>query len=258
MRIFITCFSLCVSFNAYAQNAISKVSYICTTKILKGKSHDGLNTLYFDQKRSLYIHNDWPEKDSFSLLENTGHVIKGDKEGMPVFIDMAEKSMWYKSDYSAGQFLFIFKDTLPAINWQIKKDTCNIGGMHCVKAIGYFGGRIYEVWFTPDIPVSLGPYKLGGLPGLILEAKSQDGCVAYKFRFFEFETGDKIMLERPRQGKVISWEAFRKYIIDKLHYTEALSTDEATITNNDPPADYEIEKSKFTIISAYKKARKKK
>lgn len=53
-------------------------------------------------------------------------------------------------------------------------------GYECVKAYTDFHGRKWSVWFTTDIPVSNGPWKFGGLPGLILEASSDDG----KYSFF--------------------------------------------------------------------------
>ena len=34
-----------------------------------------------------------------------------------------------------------------------------------------FSGREWNVWFTEEIPVSLGPWKLNGLPGIILQAE---------------------------------------------------------------------------------------
>lgn len=38
------------------------------------------------------------------------------------------------------------------------------------KATCRFRGRDYEAWYTPEIPRSEGPWKLQGLPGLILKA----------------------------------------------------------------------------------------
>jgi GLPGLI family protein len=46
-------------------------------------------------------------------------------------------------------------------------------------AKGFVRGRDYTVWFAPDIPVSAGPWKLWGLPGLIVEARSDDGRVYF-------------------------------------------------------------------------------
>ncbi len=65
---------------------------------------------------------------------------------------------------------FIYKDTLNAQHWEIIDSTKTILGYECQMAICDFRGRRWTVWFAPDISVSDGPWKLGGLPGLIMEA----------------------------------------------------------------------------------------
>ncbi len=37
------------------------------------------------------------------------------------------------------------------------------------------GGRLWEAWFSPDLPFSEGPYKFSGLPGLIMKVKDARG-----------------------------------------------------------------------------------
>ena len=39
--------------------------------------------------------------------------------------------------------------------------------------MGKFLDRVHTVWFTNEIPVSFGPWKLNGLPGVILEAQAK-------------------------------------------------------------------------------------
>ena len=55
--------------------------------------------------------------------------------------------------------------------WQILPDTATILNYLCYKATCSFKGRDYTVWFTSQIPCSEGPWKLCGLPGLILYAE---------------------------------------------------------------------------------------
>lgn len=62
----------------------------------------------------------------------------------------------------------------PKFQWKILTETMKIGDYNCIKATLNYYNRDYEVWFTPDIPLPIGPYYFGGLPGLIVELKDSE------------------------------------------------------------------------------------
>ena len=64
--------------------------------------------------------------------------------------------------------------------WTISDSTSNILGYECILASAIYRGRIWEAWFTPEIPISDGPWKLCGLPGLILKAQDSKGHYIYE------------------------------------------------------------------------------
>jgi GLPGLI family protein len=76
---------------------------------------------------------------------------------------------------------FLVAEALPVIKWQVIGDTASFGGLHCQKATCHFKGRDYTAWFCPDLPVSLGPWKLTGLPGVIVDAYDATGDVRFAF-----------------------------------------------------------------------------
>ncbi len=60
-------------------------------------------------------------------------------------------------------------------DWQIVPDsTADIIGYHCQMAKTKFKGRTWHAWYTEDIPMQEGPWKLCGLPGLILKAYDEN------------------------------------------------------------------------------------
>jgi len=55
------------------------------------------------------------------------------------------------------------------IDWKFEEGTKQIGKYTCKKARTTFASRNYTAWYSEEIPLSEGPYKFRGLPGLILE-----------------------------------------------------------------------------------------
>ncbi len=76
---------------------------------------------------------------------------------------------------------YLIEEDAPKINWKITKDTASFSGVKCQKAIAKFKGRTWTAWFAPDMPFQSGPWKLNGLPGLIIEATDQTGTVKFQF-----------------------------------------------------------------------------
>lgn len=67
----------------------------------------------------------------------------------------------------------------PVLKWQILPETQKIENYNCQKATANFGGRIWEAWFSKDLPFPDGPYKFHGLPGLIV--KLEDKTKSHQF-----------------------------------------------------------------------------
>lgn len=68
---------------------------------------------------------------------------------------------------------YIYEDELNSQNWQILDSIKVILNYPCQKAECSFRGRRWAAWFAADIAVSDGPWKFGGLPGLIMEIYDQ-------------------------------------------------------------------------------------
>lgn len=80
---------------------------------------------------------------------------------------------------------YVTEEPVPVINWKISKDTMSFAGQRCQKATTHFKGRDYVAWFSPDLPFRNGPWKLNGLPGLIVEAYDTKKEVIFAFAGFE-------------------------------------------------------------------------
>ena len=58
----------------------------------------------------------------------------------------------------------------PSLAWTLTADTLNINGYRCSRAEVTFRGVRWTAWYTEEVPSSVGPWRLRGLPGLIVKA----------------------------------------------------------------------------------------
>lgn len=71
------------------------------------------------------------------------------------------------------------EENMPAFDWQLADGDSIIAEYHCNKARTKFRGQTWTVWYAPDIAMSDGPWKLCGLPGLIMKAETDNGCFSF-------------------------------------------------------------------------------
>ena len=228
-----------------SEDPVSKVVYLCETHLCYDATVlNGRAVLYFNSDESLFVHEDAPKYTSPKLTTlSTGPsgitigALRGDPEGFPVYINRKEGYLCDKDYYrwigTGPEDGVVFTEELPSIAWEITDQTKEMEGLFCVKAFGEFGGRVYDVWFTPDIPVSLGPFKLWGLPGLILQAKSRDGKVAYEFVSYESNVKDHPPIEKPH-GHYMTWEEWEEHVIKRLLKVEAQSGGSQRVSCRNP------------------------
>lgn len=102
-----------------------------------------------------------------------------EKDGIYGDFPHVRMSTYVYKNYPTGQMTitdrissqgYRYVDSLHAQTWTMGDSTRQVLGYTCQQAMADFRGRRWTAWFATDIPVSDGPWKLGGLPGLILEA----------------------------------------------------------------------------------------
>ncbi len=77
------------------------------------------------------------------------------------------------------EFTMSYQEPFPHLQWESDQETDTICGYACLSAQTSYAGRLWQVWYTTEIPLNYGPWKLSGLPGLIL--KAVDNKKEYEF-----------------------------------------------------------------------------
>lgn len=138
----------------------------------------GKEFLIFNHDEAFYF--DYVEKENLPVAEILGkyNISRGGQKMFRKLDDLNNVTLLKALPKTREQL--VIADQKPSIDWKITNEQNKILGFSVFKAIGNFRGREYTAWFTYEIPVALGPWKLDGLPGLILRAEEKYGVASYE------------------------------------------------------------------------------
>jgi GLPGLI family protein len=225
-KLFLVLIFITTAFDLLAQQpsvALARVFYTlkhCRDTSLKDSIYKENMVLYIGEKSSLYASYDREiqietiQKD----LDKQSQAWTG--PGLPMFKTMSgtrktnnqalyifqnDKKIFTK-EYLMKNYLY--EEPLDEINWQLVNETKNFEKIKAQKATATFKGREWVAWFAPEIPFETGPWKLHGLPGLIVEAYDKNKEVQFLFTGFETikqsETINTISIELPKNTLKVS------------------------------------------------------
>ncbi len=138
------------------------------------------NSLFYDQKnnRSFFVFNrafsiDSTATDSKRVFSS---VNVSDSIGNIYLRKFNKEELIFREPFLNEK---IVKDEWINIDWELSKNQKTINGVVCSGATGEFRGTTYIAWYAEGIPAPIGPWKLFGLPGAILEAYDTEKEVFY-------------------------------------------------------------------------------
>lgn len=223
-RIFILALiSICIN-STFAQKNSYVVLYESTKNI--GEKLEQIPPAFREQvKAQLAV----PEFFELTITENESFYKKVDKkvsESDPMLTSNVKISITEKGVSSSNIFIvlgktpkyvkeavvlgksFLISDDLKKINWELTDETKKIGNHTVRKAMSGEGEYYIEAWYAPELPFPYGPDKYWGLPGLIIELKTN----VFYYIATEIQKTDIKKITPPTQGKKVTEEELEKII----------------------------------------------
>ncbi|MEN5058951.1 GLPGLI family protein [Sphingobacterium kitahiroshimense] len=118
-----------------------------------------------------------------SIAAKASTATSNDMPTMTDYYFFSKEQMFYTKEQIINEYLV--QENAPKITWKVIDETRSVSGIPCQKAITYFKGRNWIAWYAPELPFQSGPWKLNGLPGLIIEAYDENQEVQFRFAGIE-------------------------------------------------------------------------
>lgn len=127
----------------------------------------------------------------FDLLDTMRYSILSDRQNQTIL---------QLEQLPEQQNFCIVQEELASIEWYFTGQSKSLQGFTCLEAYGQFAGRKYTIWFTDSISSYFGPWKLHGLPGLVLEAYDESREVNFYAKKIKSRSVDEKPPYNPMQA----------------------------------------------------------
>lgn len=129
---------------------------------------------------------------------------------------------------------FRYDEEMPAFDWELTDSVTEVLGYECRSARCSFRGREWTVFYAEDIPLADGPWKLHGLPGLIMKASDEKGhytfeCIGIKSKADRPITIYKVPYNKSTRSAY--YDTKHRYEINPFGYYEAVTGEHVTVTD---------------------------
>lgn len=129
---------------------------------------------------------------------------------------------------------FRYDEDIPSLEWELTDSVENVLGYECQSARCKFRGREWTVFYTEDIPLSDGPWKLHGLPGLIMKATDENGHYTFECIGIKSKADRPITIYKVPFNKVSRhnyYDTKHRYDVNPYAYYEATTGGHVTVTD---------------------------
>lgn len=163
-----------------------------------------------------------PNRDKYALLDFLIVTPNKSKERYWIYKNYPEEG---KLTYIYNiELHYIYEEEMPQIEWELQEGDSVILEHACKKAVGKFRGRIWTVWYASDIPISDGPWKLCGLPGLILHAKDSKGDFSFECVGIRNGNGEEMKLLKRKYERCTPKQFHKRYVRYKTNFENYVYT----------------------------------
>jgi GLPGLI family protein len=109
---------------------------------------------------------------------------------------------------------FLVSSEIGTAPWKLGTEMKKVLEYTCMKAMVTLDDQEIVAWYTPEIPVSLGPSIFGGLPGLIM-AVERNGETAYVATSVDLTPPEEEALIKPDKGSPVNKDEFAAIRVEK-------------------------------------------